>query len=536
MNHQDFEWDFVIVGSGFGGSVSALRLTEKGYKVLVIEKGKRFGPDDYAVTNWNLSRYLWLPLLRCFGIQKLTLFSNVLILSGVGVGGGSLVYANTLLEPGDEFYQSSAWSSLGDWKKELSIHYQTAKKMLGVVKNPHLTFIDHEMKAIADQLGKGDTFKPSDVGVYFGTNGKTVPDPFFNGEGPARTGCKLCGGCMVGCRHGAKNTLDKNYLYLAEKKGAKVMPETEVLNLIPDEGTGKSGWTLETCSSTAWIKSTTRNRIRAKKVVLSGGVLGTVSLLLKCKKITESLPSLSQALGLSVRTNSEALLGVTAKHASGERNYSEGVAITSVFHADEHTHIEPVRYPKGSSFMRLLTAPMVDGGPAWLRTFKMCYGIVAHPIDFCRSYLKWGWAENTVIFLVMQTLDNKMNLTLGRNLFTGFMKKMTTALDKDAPPVPSTIPIGHDVARAFAKSVDGIPASAVNEVVLNIPTTAHILGGCPIGADAKTGVIDSQHRVFGYEGLWVCDGSAIPANLGVNPSLTITAMSERAMSLIAPKG
>jgi cholesterol oxidase len=539
----DFDFDFIIVGSGFGGSVSALRLAEKGYKVCVLERGKRFRDEDFARTSWNLRRYLWLPLLKCFGIQNMSLFKNVLVLSGSGVGGGSLVYANTLLQPGDDFFKAPIWKDLADWKSELLPHYATARRMLGVTTNPMLGFVDEKLKECADEMGRGDTFKPSEVAVYFGKSGVTVPDPYFGGQGPERTGCVGCGGCMVGCRFGAKNTLVKNYLYFAEKLGVEIVPEREVTDIRPIRGSNGgggdgdiAGYELATSRSTAWLAKD-RRTMRARKIVLSAGVLGTLKLLLRCKHVTGSLSKLSDRLGYEIRTNSEALVGVTQLDAkAARRDYSQGIAISSIFHPDDHTHIEPVRYSAGSDFMRLLAAPMADAGTRITRPLKMLWAILSHPISFARLVLNRDWASSTVIFLVMQTLDTKMRFTLGRNLFTLFRKRMTTAPDAGASmAIPSFIPIGHQVARAFAKKVGGVPQSAVNEVVLNIPTTAHILGGCAIGPDPVHGVIDANHEVYGYPGMYVCDGSTIPANLGVNPSLTITAMTERAMTKIPAK-
>ncbi len=520
-----------------------MRLAEKGYKVAVIEQGKRFRDQDFPKSNWDLRRYLWMPLLKCFGIQNLSLFRNVLVLSGAGVGGGSLVYANTLMQPGDEFYRAPVWKDLVDWKAELEPHYATARRMLGVTTNPALTFVDHRLKECAEEMGRGDTFKPTQIGVFFGEAGKTVTDPYFGGKGPERAGCILCGGCMVGCRHNAKNTLMKNYLWFAEKLGVTIIPERTVVDVRPiqtkaldtvREREGAAGYEVETVRSGAWIAKD-RRVYRAQKVIFSAGVLGTVNMLLKCKYITRSLPRISDRLGYEVRTNSEALIGVTELNASKEHDYSVGPAITSIFHPDEHTHIEPVRYPRGSDFMRLLAAPMADGGNRILRPLKMALAILSNPIGTLRLALNRDWAGTTVIFLVMQTLDNKMRFKLGRGFLTLFRRKLQTAPDGGSLTIPSYIPIGHKVARAFARKVGGIPQSAVNEVVLNIPTTAHILGGCGIGSSPETGVIDSDHRLFGYEGLYVCDGSTIPANLGVNPSLTITAMTERAMSRIKKK-
>jgi cholesterol oxidase len=527
------EYDFIVIGSGFGGSVSALRLAEKGYTVCILERGKRFKDSDFPKTNWNLRRYLWMPKLKFFGIQNISLFRNIMIFSGVGVGGGSLVYANTLLEPGDDFYEAPIWRELGNWKAELKPHYQTAKRMLGVTQNPHLTAIDHILKECAEDLGRQETFRPSDVGVYFGQPGKTVSDPYFGGKGPDRSGCTFCGGCMVGCRFNSKNTLEKNYLYFAEKLGVKIIPERTVTNIRPIES---GGYEIDTRSSTSWFNRSPQT-FKAKKIVLSGGVLGTLNLLLHCKYVTQTLPHLSQRLGRDVRTNSEAILGVTELQSPKKilRDYSEGVAITSIFHPDNHTHVEPVHYPKGSSFMRLLASPMVDGGSGLPRPLKLVWAILSSPIQLLRLTLHRDWASTSIILLVMQTLDNKMQFKLGRNLYTLFRKKMTTAPEIGQLQVPSYIPIANQIGRAFAKKVGGIPQNAINEVLLDIPTTAHILGGCMIGSSPETGVIDKNHEVFGYPGMYVCDGSVIPANLGVNPSLTITALTERAMSLMPRK-
>ncbi|MBI4925078.1 MAG: GMC family oxidoreductase [Bdellovibrio sp.] len=513
--------------------MSALRLSEKGYSVCVIEQGKRFRPQDFAETNWNIRKYLWAPFLKCFGIQNLSLFRNILILSGTGVGGGSLVYANTLLEPSDEFYEAPIWKNLANWKSELAPHYQVAKKMLGVVPNPKFSFVDYALQECARELKREETFQPTQVAVFFGEAGKEVSDPYFDGKGPNRTGCIYCGGCMVGCRYNAKNTLDKNYLYFAEKNGTQIVPETVVTNINPIyDNKNIIGYEIHTQNSTAWFKKDPKI-LCAKRIVLSAGVLGTLSLLLKCKYITKTLPLLSERLGHHVRTNSEALVGVSKKKFDEAQDCSQGIAISSIFHPDQHTHIEPVRYSKGSDFMRLLAVPMVNGTKIlFLRPLKLLWTVFTHPIDTFRLMFNFKWAQRTIILLVMQTLDNQMRFQLGRGLQTLFRKKLITAPEEGSYKIPAYIPIANTVARLFAKKLDAIPQSTFNEVILNIPTTAHILGGCAIGATAETGAINAKHEVFGYPGLYVCDGSAIPANLGVNPSLTITAMTERAVSHI----
>jgi len=538
-----FDYDFVVIGSGFGGSVSALRLVEKGYRVLVIEQGKRFRDHDFPKTNRELRKYLWLPLAKCFGIQDMTLFRNILVLSGTGVGGGSLVYANTLLEPGDAFYRNGTWVGLRDWKSEMAPHYARAKFMLGVTENPRLGGQDEILRDVAREMGKEGTFRPAHVGVYFappGEEGKPVPDPYFGGEGPTRSGCTYCGGCMVGCRHGAKNTLVKNYLWFAEKKGARIIAERKVIDVRPissasasaaDDQGNPEGYEIVTEISTRWFHRD-RQVIRARNVVFAGGVLGTMRLLLRCKHVTKSLPRISDQLGWNVRTNSEALVGVSEENLVDKPAYKPGVAITSIFHPDEHTHIEPVVYGRGSDFMRLLAVPMVDGGSPFIRAVKVVLAMLTNPFLMSKLYFSRLWAENSVILLVMQTLDNRMRLRVSRSIFSLFRPVMTTARQPGVTEVPAYIPVANAVARMFAKRTGGTPASAVNEVLLNIPTTAHILGGCSIARDAAHGVVDTNHRVFGYPGLYVCDGSVIPANLGVNPSLTITAMSERAMALI----
>lgn len=521
------DYDYLIIGSGFGGSVSALRLSEKGYTVGVLEMGRRWTAETLPKNNWDAQRFLWAPLLRCFGIFKMTLFPHVFILSGTGVGGGSLVYANTLLVPKDEAWQDPKWKDLADWKSVLMPHYHTAKRMLGVATTPRLFEADLVLKDYAQRIGTAESFKPTDVGIFFGTPNQTVPDPYFGGEGPPRAGCNYCGGCMVGCRNNAKNTLDKNYLYLAEKRGAQIHPERKVTRIVPIEG----GYELHTEHSTAWFNKD-RKVFRARGVIVSAGVLGSVALLSSCKQEGD-LPKLSDRLGSFVRTNSEAILGITQKNA--QKDFSQGVAIGSRMDLDEHTHMEPCRYPVGSDALALITTPLTDGGgsvPRWLRWIGEH---VRNPLGAVAALWPLGWSKRTVVLLVMQTLDSQLSLHWKRSWWWPFNKGLTTELPAGQPHAPTYIPVANTAARAIAERVGGRPRSSLPEALLDVPTTAHILGGCAMGKDASEGVINHRCEVFGYDNLRVIDGSMIGANLGVNPSLTITALAEYAMSQIPNK-
>lgn len=524
-------FDFVVVGSGFGGSVSSMRLTEKGYRVLVLERGKRYAAGDFPKTNWNVFKYLWMPALRCFGFQGLNFFRDIWILSGSGVGGGSLVYASTHLKPGKSFFEAEEWRELADWEAELEPHFDMANRMLGVTENPKFWPADQVLHDIAEELGQAHTFSPTPVAIYFGEPGKTVADPFFGGEGPPRAGCIHCGGCMVGCPHNAKNTLDKNYLYFAEKYGAEVRPEANVIDIRPLYGPQPDQARYEVVyeRTTDWFFKR-RTVVRTRNIVLSGGVLGTIDLLLKCRDETRSLPLISNQLGVRVRSNSEALLGVTAY--TNNVDFSEGIAITSQFWVDKVTSVEPVRYPPGSSFMRSLTLPMVETKhTVWHRLLDTLTAAVKRPRDFLNVRFFRNWANKNTVILVMQTIENRITLRRGRSLWTLFRRGLVTERDKEQP-IPAVIETGRQVVDRFAQKVNGVSWAPMNEILLGTPSTAHILGGCDIGADESTGVININHEVFNYPGLYVADASVIPANLGVNPSLTITAMAERAMAYI----
>jgi cholesterol oxidase len=509
--------DYLVVGSGFGGSVSALRLAQKGYRVVVLEAGRRWRAEDFPRTNWNVRKYLWLPALGCYGIQRIAWLRDVMILAGAGVGGGSLVYANTLLVPPSTFFADPRWRQLDDWEARLRPHYDEALRMLGATPSRYLGPADEALRDLAGELGRSETFHQPAVGVYFGEPGRTVPDPFFGGQGPDRTGCLLCGGCMVGCRHGAKNTLDRNYLYLAEKLGAQIHAMTTVDKITRDG----DGYLVSSRGTGALRRG--RRQWRARQVVLAGGVLGTVSLLLRCQA-EGWLPALSPALGTEVRTNSEALVGVTAR--SPRVDQSRGIAITSGFWPTPDTHVEITRYGAGQDAMGRIGTLMVEGGGGvWRRRARWLRAVLGRPLDFLRTLKPWGWARATTILLVMQNVDNRMRLR---------WKGRLTSDTAGAPRPPAYIPTAHLVARRLAEKTDGVAMASVTESLFDVPLTAHILGGCPMGRDASEGVIDRDHQVFGYPGLYVCDGSAVSANLGVNPALTICALSELAMSKIPP--
>jgi len=526
-------YDVVIIGSGFGGSVAALRLVEKGYSVAVLEAGRRFADHELPETSWRVRRFLWAPALRCFGIQRLDLLrgsagaGGVLVLSGAGVGGGSLVYANTLYRPLDDFYHDPQWSDITDWRAELAPHYDRASAMLGVAEYPRRTAADEAMRAVADQMGVGDTFRATPVGVFLGEPGVRVSDPYFGGAGPDRTGCIHCGACMTGCRYGSKNSLVKNYLYLAERAGAEVFPLTTVTAVTPNvAGDGYRVATRRTGGAGS------RRTFEAGQVVVAAGALGTQRLLHRMR-VTGALPRLSSRVGALTRTNSESILGASVPARAARHrglDLTDGVAITSSFHPDGRTHVEPVRYGKGSNLMGALQTLLTDGGPG--RPLRWLGTLLRHPVMAVRTLWLRGWSQRTVIALVMQSLDNSLTLSLRRSWYG--RRRLVASLGHGEPN-PSWIPAGNEAVRRLADTIDGVPGGSITEV-FGAPVTAHILGGAVIGASAAEGVIDPYHRAYGHEGLHVIDGSAVSANLGVNPSLTITAMAERAMSFWPNKG
>jgi cholesterol oxidase len=523
---HDCDYDWVVVGSGFGGSVSAMRLAEKGYRVCVLEAGRRYEDEDFAKSTWRTRRYLWLPAAGKRGILRMYFFKDVAILAGCGVGGGSLVYANTLYVPPREFFEAEEWRGMQDWEPALAPHYEVAKRMLGATDVPFETDADKLFRELADDMEV--EYRRPTVGVFFGEPGKTVPDPYFGGEGPDRAGCIRCGRCMVGCRYNAKNTLRKNYLWFAEKWGAEIRAERHVRDIRPlGAADGSDGYLVSSERPGAWARKR-REQLTARGVVVSAGAVGTNWLLRACKDFG-SLPNLSDRLGEQVRTNSEALLAVTAK--KDVHDFHHSIAITSSIYPDEVTHIENVTYGDGGDAMGLLFTLLTEGGTRLTRPLKWSGQVVAHPIRGARLLWKRGWSKRTVILLVMQTLNNSIRLRpirIGRRRIL-----LQTEQDPDNPN-PTWIPIANEAAQRLAEKMNGIPQTNLPEAVLNTPATAHILGGAVIGPDPTTAVVDRYQRAFGYENLLVCDGSVVPANPGVNPSLTITALAEHAMTQVPP--
>ncbi len=519
-------YDYIIIGSGFGGSVSALRLAEKGYQVLVLEKGKRYRSEDFPRTNWNLRKNLWVPHLGLYGIWVLSLLKHVFILHGTGVGGGSLNYCNQLLVPPDEVFKKPEWGP-GDWKAKLAPFYDIAKRMLGANPSPSVGKADKILAEIGREIRGEDTFHINDVGVFFGESDKTVSDPYFDGDGPDRTGCTFCGACMIGCPVGSKNTLDKNYLYLAEHKyGVEILPETEVTGVRPMD----DGYELLARKSTGFRHP--RRTFQARGVVFSGGVMGSVKLLLDCKT-KGLLPNISRHLGNYIRTNSEALLGVTSndRHA----DYSDQISITSGIYPDENTHVEVGRFNRGSDLMSFLATPLTDGGGRIPRVVRFLCIALRHPCAFLKTLWPFGWAQRTSILLVMQTLENHIRLDYRRRWWRLGKRSINSRLVTGAKKAPSYIPIANEIARRMGEKMNGQPLSSWPEVLFDVPTTAHILGGAVMGESPEKGVVDFNGETHGYPNLYVVDGSNVPVNLGVNPSLTITAVAEYIMSRIPNK-
>lgn len=533
---MEADYDVLIVGSGFGGSVSALRLTEKGYRVGVLEAGRRFADTDFAKNSWHLREFLWAPKLGCYGIQRIHLLNNVMILAGAGVGGGSLNYANTLYVPPDPFFTDKQWSHITDWRAELTPHYQQAQRMLGVVKNPTFTDADRIVKEVADDIGVGETWVPTPVGVFFGpdgakTPGTTVPDPYFGGAGPTRTGCIECGECMTGCRHGAKNTLMKNYLALAESAGAQIHPMTTVTGF---EQRSDGLWQVHT-ARTGLSPRRHRKTVTATHLILAAGTYNTQKLLFKMRD-KGRLPRLSDKLGVLTRTNSESIVGAGRLEVSPDLDLTHGVAITSSIHPTPDTHVEPVRYGKGSNAMGLLQTLMTDGAgpqgtdtPRWRQLIDQARD---DPRGILRLLNPRQWSERTVIALVMQHLDNSITTFTQRGKLG---LRRYSSKQGHGEPNPSWIPVGNEVTRRIAAKIDGVAGGTWGEL-FNIPLTAHFLGGAAIADSPQHGVIDPYQRVYGYPTLAVMDGAAVSANLGVNPSLSITAQAERAASLWPNKG
>jgi cholesterol oxidase len=525
-----FDYDWIVVGSGFGGSVSALRLAEKGYDVAVLECGKRFSDDDFPKSTWDSRRYFWAPRVGMKGIFRLSVFRDAAVVSGCGVGGGSLGYANTLYVPPSPFFEDPQWADLEDWERTLAPHYETAQRMLGVVVHDKDDPADQLLRELGEELGVADTYRKTPIGVYLDNPGKTVADPFFEGEGPERTGCMQCGRCMVGCPHGAKNTLVKNYLWLAEHRGVEVQAERTVTDVRPlGAADGSDGYAV-TSERSGLLRGRRRRTLTARGVIVAAGPLGTNKLLQRCR-LGGSLPRISSRLGELVRTNSESVLAVRVPKDYPE-DLTRRVAITSSIYPDPHTHIETVTYGSAGDSMSTLNTLLVGDGTRVTRPLKLLGQILRHPLKFLEVLWPFSTSHRTIILLVMQTLDNA--IALRPKLKRNGEVRLQTEQDPEKPN-PTFIPIANKAAEWMAERTGGIAQSSIMEATLNIPTTAHILGGAVIGHGPEDGVVDSRQRVFGYESLMVCDGAAIPANVGVNPSLTITALAEHAMAGVPPK-
>lgn len=515
-------YDYIVIGSGFGGSVSSLRLAEKGYSVLLLEQGKRYEPKDFPKSNWRLSRYLWVPFLRFFGFQKLSFYSTASIMSGTGVGGGSLVYANTLYIPPDEFFKNNSWKKFGDWKKDLEPFYDKASFMLGRVKYSKSNIEDRILRDVSSEMNAEESFDSVHVGVNLDA-ADTERDPYFNGMGPLRKGCAECAGCMVGCRENAKNTLDRNYLWFAEKLGVRILPETKATRIVYSDNL----YHIETKKITSFLRLK-KKTFTARGIVVAAGALGTLELLLKQKYKYGTLPLLSDKLGHELRTNAETLCAVSGAN----EKLNNGLAITSVFSPDPYTHVEIVKYPDKSNALKWFFGLAVGGGDSSIkRTARLFVKSFTHPWLFLKTVFNFSWSTRLVIFLVMQTTDNAMRMIWKKGIFGGSMKIDNSGQKK----VPAFIPVGQEVMERYASKVMGVSQNILLEIFFDRPTTAHILGGCPMSEDKETGVVDNELTVHGYPDFYITDGSVIQGNIGVNPSLTITAMAEYCMSSIPSK-
>jgi len=531
--NASYDFDYIVIGSGFGGSVSACRLTEKGYSVGVMEMGRRWKAEDFPKSNWDARRWIWRPGVRMFGFYNLRLFRHMMVLCGNAVGGGSITYANALLVPSLKVWGQGSWAGLNDWSRIMPQHYTTAERMLGVTDNKLLGEADVRLKKMADIHGVGDTYYSGRVGTFFApegeAGGKTYPDPYFGGEGPERGTCVGCGGCMVGCKHNAKNTLDKNYLYFAERRGAQVFAETKVVDVRPLNGKldGSDGYEVHTESSTAAFGKQRRS-FRCHSVVFAASSLGTVELLFRLKQ-RGSLPRISDDLGKRIRTNAESLIGV--RFPGNDMSMSPGVAGGAAIYIDEHTHIGVVRYPEGSDATGMMMTLLTSGRAGWSRILIWLWTLLSHPLKALRAHNPIGFARQTMLLVVMQTLDAYVDLRLKRRWYWPFGKLLCT----EGAPLPAYLPDANAFVEKGAKALGGRPLTLLSEILFNIPTTAHCIGGCAMADSRERGVIDVQNRVFGYQNMLVCDGSMLSANLGVNPSLTITALTEHAMSHIPAK-
>jgi cholesterol oxidase len=522
------DYDVIIVGSGFGGSVPALRLTEKGYRVAVLEQGRRVTPDDMRAADQRLRKLMWFPRIGCRGFFVQHTFKHVGIVGGVGVGGGSLVYAAVLLRPGDDFYRDPSWASLGvDWKAELEEPYDAASRMLGVVTNPDHGKMDDWLRATADAMGAGETFGPVPQGILFGKAGARMSDPFFGGAGPDRTGCTRCGGCLTGCPDGAKNSLDKNYLHLAEARGATILPERKVTSIRPLRS---GGYEVRSTDPTSTRRA--HPPLTASKVIVAAGVVGTLELLFRCREELGTLPHISERLGRVVRTNSEAIVAALSPEVN--EDLTHGAAISSHFYVGDHTHITQNRFPPGYNFMRWYQGPLVDGSTPFRRALAVLREMLLRPLRSLRCWLTKDWHSRVVVLTVMQNLDSQIGFRFRRSWLSPLRRRLSSDV-AGGPGVPAYIPEANDAARKLAAHIGGTPHNNLLESLANASVTAHILGGCTIGSGPENGVVDVDHEVFGHPGLYVTDASAIPANVGVNPALTITALAERFSARFPPK-